>query len=62
MKKILPYVLGGLLFLLLAVVIMASRGKTVRRIDERITLRQRDTIPYGTSAAKKLLPSLFPRV
>ena len=60
MKKIIPYLAGGLMVLLLLVLIIASRGRMVRRMDERITLRQRDSIPYGTSAAKKLLPSLFP--
>src|SRR5438067_4959746 len=40
---------------------MASRGKPIRRMDERITLRQRDKIPYGTAVAKQLLPSLFPQ-
>ena len=29
-------------------------------MDERITLRHLDKIPYGTAAAKNLLPSLFP--
>lgn len=59
MKRIIPYIAGGLLVLLLFGLLIASRGKSVRRMDERVTLRQRDSIPYGTSAAKKLLPSLF---
>ncbi|MDQ3277931.1 MAG: DUF4350 domain-containing protein [Bacteroidota bacterium] len=61
MKKIVPYIAGGLLLVLLVIVIMASRGRPIRRMDERITLRQRDSIPYGTSAVKALLPSLFPQ-
>lgn len=60
MKKILPYLAGGLLMVLLFALLLANRGKSMRSMDERVTLRQRDSIPYGTSAAKKLLPSLFP--
>ncbi len=60
MKNLIPYILGGVLLLLLVMVLMANRGKPVRRMDERITLRQRDKIPYGTAVAKHLLPSLFP--
>ncbi|MBB1285993.1 DUF4350 domain-containing protein [Flavisolibacter sp. BT320] len=60
MKKMIPYLAGGLLVLLLFVLLLSSRGKLMQQMDERVTLRQRDSIPYGTSAAKKLLPSLFP--
>lgn len=60
MKRLIPYLVGASALLLLVVVLLASRGKPVRRMDERITLRQRDKIPYGTAAAKSLLPSLFP--
>lgn len=31
-----------------------------RKMDERITLRQKDKIPYGTYAAYQMLPPLFP--
>jgi hypothetical protein len=61
MKKFLPYLVGGLVLLVLIVALMASRGKPLRRMDERITLRQRDKIPYGTAVARQLLPSLFPK-
>ncbi|NTS40564.1 DUF4350 domain-containing protein [Flavisolibacter sp. BT320] len=61
MKKFFPYVVGGLAFLLLLVVLISSRGRSARRMEERITLRQRDSIPYGTSAARRLLPGLFPQ-
>jgi hypothetical protein len=61
MKKVFPYVIGGLVLLFLVSMIVASKAKPVRRMDERITLRQRDKIPYGTAVAKHLLPSLFPQ-
>lgn len=58
-KKGFPYIVGSVVLLVLVVVLlMASR---TRRLDERITLRQRDKIPYGTAVAKHLLPTLFPR-
>ncbi|HET7898390.1 MAG TPA: DUF4350 domain-containing protein [Flavisolibacter sp.] len=61
MKKIFPYILGGVVLLLLVGLILASRSRPVHRMDERITLRQRDKIPYGTAVAKHLLPSLLSR-
>ena len=57
-KKGLPYIIGSLVLLFLVVLLMASR---TRRFDERITLRQRNKIPYGTAVARQLLPSLFPQ-
>ena len=61
MKKAYPYIIGGAVLLLLLVALIASRSKPLRRMDERITLRQRDKIPYGTTVAHHLLPSLFPQ-
>ena len=61
MKKLLPYLLGVAALGMLLIIIMASKGGSVRRMDERITLRKRDKIAYGTAAAYRLLPSLFPR-
>lgn len=60
MKKFTPYIVGGAVLLLFIAVLLASRGKPVRRMDERITLRQQDKIPYGTAVARHLLPTLFP--
>jgi hypothetical protein len=60
MKKAAPYIIGSIALLLL-VALLANRYKPQRRLDERITLRQRDKIPYGTAVAKGLLWSLFPQ-
>lgn len=58
LKKWLPYLLGsGALIVLLLVAINAPLKK--RTFDERITLRQRDKIPYGTYAAHRLLQATF---
>ncbi len=59
-RKFLPYIIGLAILAIIIVVIVS--GKTTRRsFDERITLRQKDKIPYGTAAAQELLPYLFPR-
>jgi hypothetical protein len=60
MKKLLKYLIAAVLMLAFGVLIVASTKNRLRRLDERITLRQADKIPYGTSVAKGLLSSLFP--
>jgi len=60
MKKSLPYLLGAIVLVLLVVMIISTATKPLRRMDERITLRQNDRIPYGLRVASELLPSLFP--
>ncbi len=61
MKKYSVYIVAALVVLFLGGLIVASSKKQKRRMDERITLRQADKIPYGTAAAKTLLPVLFPQ-
>jgi hypothetical protein len=61
MKKAFPYIIGGVLLLLLIILMTSTVSRPNRRMDERVTLRQRDRIPYGTKVAKELLSSLFPR-
>lgn len=58
MKKILPYLLGGLLLLLLFSLLT---GGSNRNFDHRITLNKKDKIPYGTFIAYENLHYLFPR-
>jgi hypothetical protein len=55
MKKLIPYIIGLVIVFLLAWVI-SQAGRPVRNFDERVTLRPSDKIPYGTAAAKSLLP------
>ena len=59
-KKYGVYIVAAIIVVFLGWLIITSNKKRPKRLDERITLRQRDKIPYGTSAAKALLPSLFP--
>jgi hypothetical protein len=58
-KKLLPYIIGVAILILIGLVI-ASGKKGRRSFDERVSLRQKDKIPYGTAVTKELLPYLFP--
>ena len=59
MRKVLPYIIAVFALIFLAAIIVAGNKNQPRKMDERITLKQKDKIPYGTAAAKTLLPSLF---
>jgi hypothetical protein len=59
MNKFLPYFLG-LLLLAGLIFIIATTKKPGRVLDERVTLREKDKIPYGFYVARNLLPSVFP--
>src|SRR5215217_2852836 len=60
MKNYILYIVLGIGVLLFALIIAASLKPKERVMDERITLRTKDKIPYGTYVAYKLLPKLFP--
>lgn len=60
MKKALPFVIGAVVLALVVALVASNPGGTQRRMDERVTLREHDKIPYGTRVARELLPSLFP--
>jgi hypothetical protein len=59
MRKNLVYIIAAAAVLFLCIVSVINARNRPRQIDHRITLRQSDKIPYGTSAAKQLLPQLF---
>lgn len=63
MKRTSIYIL---LFVLLAVVLLLvlsnSGGSAERRLDERVTFRKQDKLPYGTYAAYQNLAHIFPGV
>ncbi len=61
MKKYLFYIVGGVAIVVLALLLVFSLQKPKRTLNERITLKQKDKIPYGFYAARSLLPSLFPK-
>jgi hypothetical protein len=58
MKKNILYIILGVVALLAVLFFLKPRRPRV--MDERITLRAKDKIPYGTYVAYNLLPSLFP--
>ena len=61
MKKAMPFIIAGIILALLVLLVVSSSGNSRRHyFDETISLREADRIPYGTSAARELLPSLFP--
>ncbi|MGV3527559.1 MAG: DUF4350 domain-containing protein [Flavisolibacter sp.] len=59
MKKAAPYIIIGALVLVFAVLLIRFSGRQ-RQFDERITLKQKDKVPYGMSAAYHLLGELYP--
>ena len=60
MKKMLPYIFALLVITLVVSIIISGNRGGAKKFDERITFRQRDKIPYGSSVAKRLLPEVFP--
>jgi hypothetical protein len=61
MRKFLPYIIALIVVAGLVVLVMNNNNLRSRRMDERLTLRQEDKIPYGTYVASRLLPDMFPR-
>lgn len=59
MKKFQPYIITFGILALIAMVIIGANQRLPRKMDERITLREKDKIPYGTAAATNLIGSLF---
>lgn len=60
MKNSIPYIIAAVIVAVLAFLVITNTSRPGRVLDERLTLRQRDKIPYGMSVAKTLLSELFP--
>lgn len=60
MNKFLPYILGSLLLVAVVILFATGNNNKKRKLDERITLRRQDKIPYGTYVAYKSLKHIFP--
>lgn len=60
MKKYTAYIIALLLALAIIGLFVTGNNKTTRRLDERISLRRQDKIPYGTFVAFRNLKHLFP--
>lgn len=61
MKKNLLYIVGAVALIALALIIASSSGSSERKLNERVTLRAKDKIPYGYYTAYHFLPKLFPQ-
>ena len=63
MKKYTPYILGFLLFAAFVIMFITGGNKNIngRKLDERITYRKTDKIPYATYVAYNNLAHLFPK-
>lgn len=61
MRRALPYIVVVVAILLLAVVVVSGSRLRPRQMDQRITLRQRDRIPYGMAATRRMVEAMFPK-
>jgi hypothetical protein len=61
MKRALPYIIGLILLILLAAVLVSGSKNRPKKLDERITLKKEDKIPYGMAVAKDLVIKSFPK-
>lgn len=61
MKKYIPYIIAVLLTGAIVTLFVTGDNKKQSQLDERITLRKQDKIPYGTYVAYKGLEHLFPK-
>jgi hypothetical protein len=62
MRRYFPYIIAIAAFVTVVVAIVLINRRLPKKMDERITLRERDKIPYGFSVAKELTASMFPNV
>lgn len=61
MKKLIPYLLIMAITAALGFLLLGDRGDRIKRLDERLTFKKSDKIPYGTFVSWKLLPEMFPQ-
>jgi len=59
LKKFLPYIIAGLVFLLLSWLVFSTKQKR-HVLDKRISFNKRDKIPYGMYVAYHSLSHIFP--
>jgi hypothetical protein len=60
LNKFLPYILGLILLVAVAILFVTGSNSKKKKLDERITLRRQDKIPYGTYVAYTNLKHIFP--
>jgi hypothetical protein len=60
LKKYSPHILVGIIVLALLLLLFADKGSK-EQLDERLSFRKRDKIPYGSFVAYESMKSLFPK-
>jgi len=60
LKKSLPNILIGVVVAIAAILLLYAGSGRSRTLDENVTFRRRDKIPYGTYAAYQGLQHIFP--
>lgn len=61
MKKNAPYIIITLAISALLFLFVNNSKNKQRKLDERVTLKRQDKIPYGTYAAFNSMPYIFPK-
>jgi hypothetical protein len=60
LKKYIPHILIALVVLALFLLMFVDRNNRRKSLDERLSFRKRDKIPYGVFAAYESMKSIFP--
>jgi hypothetical protein len=60
LRKILPYILAAVILAAVVVLVYTSRGDRKKTLNERLSFRKKDKIPYGTYVAYENLHYIFP--
>lgn len=60
LKKYIPHILIGLIIISVALLFLTGSNDRPRKLNERLSFRKNDKIPYGTFVAFQALQQLFP--
>lgn len=60
MKKSTPYILGAIILIGVILILFGRSSSKPKQLNERMTFRRTDKIPYGTFVAYQSLQHLFP--
>ena len=60
MRKVIPYIVLGLVVAAIMMLLFTGSNERERLFDQRVTLRKKDKLPYGTFIAFENLKHLFP--
>lgn len=60
MKKYLPYIITGVVITAVILLVFTGNNSRKHQVDQRVTLRKQDKVPYGTYVAYQTMKYLFP--